>query len=372
MIIPKIKDDPSNRIVIDGVVQGFSHRISSHRSAWAYLLKLQLNEIGFNNVSISPENLSTCDIWIIDHGMEFKGTFNIFGGANDELYHRLMRFLNFPGKIYSMHIDMPDLGNLIESRYKTGSELFKTLDAQAFREKCQKIPKLDHIFESDKFLLGDSHAFSMYTPGYMVSRNDGQTLHGALKKGLLSFFPDNIEIKEARFYFGNIDLRHHLARREKPNDSVIELVERYTNQLITLSKTGLQIEVIQALPIENESRKIPKTGYHNGTAFYGDWTQRNFLRGLFNQYLNIYLKNTEIEVYHHPDIYFNALRELSFDVMEKPKSVHLSREYYRWDFEKNQPNQRLIGPDWQSMAIMHGGGTDLKETVNQTKTVELF
>ena len=34
--------------------------------------------------------------------------------------------------------------------------------------------------------------------------------------------------------------------------------------------------------------------------------------------------------------------ELTFDVMEKPKSVHISREYYRWNMEKNEANKNLI------------------------------
>ena len=48
------------------------------------------------------------------------------------------------------------------------------------------------------------------------------------------------------------------------------------------------------------------------------------------------------QAYKHPEVYFNALGELTFDVMEKPKSVHIAREFYRWDLVKNQPNKKLI------------------------------
>jgi len=48
------------------------------------------------------------------------------------------------------------------------------------------------------------------------------------------------------------------------------------------------------------------------------------------------------QVYKHPEVYFNDKGELTFDVMEKPKSVHISREFYRWDMEANQPNKSLI------------------------------
>ena len=52
-------------------------------------------------------------------------------------------------------------------------------------------------------------------------------------------------------------------------------------------------------------------------------------------------KRNNWKVYKHPDVYFNDKGELTFDVMEQPKSVHISREYYRWDMEKNCPNKRL-------------------------------
>jgi hypothetical protein len=45
--------------------------------------------------------------------------------------------------------------------------------------------------------------------------------------------------------------------------------------------------------------------------------------------------------YKHPDVYTNSDGELTFDVMEQPKSVHISREYYRWDLIKNVPNKNL-------------------------------
>jgi hypothetical protein len=41
-------------------------------------------------------------------------------------------------------------------------------------------------------------------------------------------------------------------------------------------------------------------------------------------------------------MYFNHTNELTFAVMEKPKSVHISREFYRWDMESNKPNPRLV------------------------------
>ena len=33
---------------------------------------------------------------------------------------------------------------------------------------------------------------------------------------------------------------------------------------------------------------------------------------------------------------------LDFKYMEKPKSVHLSREYYHFDFNENKPNEKFF------------------------------
>jgi len=96
------------------------------------------------------------------------------------------------------------------------------------------------------------------------------------------------------------------------------------------------------LPIENESRPLPKTGYYKGTPFAGTWSERNALVNQINLGIDDMAKRNNWKVYKHPEVYFNAKEELTFDVMEKPKSVHISREYYRWNMETNQPNKNLI------------------------------
>ena len=85
------------------------------------------------------------DVILIEHGMEFKGNFNIFGGANDDLYHQITRMFAPGIKMYSLHHDMPCVGTLIEKRLKTGSDLFKTLEVQIKDAKaiCARIPRVD-------------------------------------------------------------------------------------------------------------------------------------------------------------------------------------------------------------------------------------
>jgi len=245
-----------------------------------------------------------------------------------------------PGiRMYSLHHDMPCVGTLIEKRLKTGSDLFKTLETQIEDAKaiCASIPKVDRIQNTDKLCFGDSHSFSQYTPGYMTDRHDGLTLFGTLRRGIRSYVPENITT--LRIYLGNIDIRHHLMRQDNPSKSLKDMVSNYEKQLIDLEIEN--IEVIQALPIENESRPLPKTGYYKGTPFAGTWAERTELVKEFNKLVEAMCERNGWSTWQHPTVFLNSFGELTFDVMEKPKSVHIAREYYRWDLAKDEPNQKL-------------------------------
>lgn len=338
----EVEKDLNISIAIAILVGKFSDRLSSHKSAWPFMLANQLTNAGYKNVKVittTTEDWNKYDRIILDHGMEFKGSFNIFGGANDDLYTQLNRL--FCGvKMYSMHHEMPNIGELISKRLKTGTDLFKTLESriEEATEICSYISRIDHIEKTNKLCFGDSHSFSMYTPGYMVNRNDGLTMFGSTKAGFSEYvYP---WINELRVYLGNIDIRHHLLRQEKPAESLKKILQSYEAELKKLNIKN--IEVIQALPIENESRKLPKTGYYKDTPFAGTWAERTEMVNQINQGIELMCDRNGWSVYKHPTVYKNGLNELSFDVMEKPKSVHLAREYYRWDLESNQPNSKLL------------------------------
>ena len=332
------------KIGIAALVGKLSPKISSHKSGWAFMLANQLRNAGYEDVTVitdTNEDWTKYDRILIDHGMEFKGTFNIFGGSNDDLYHQLNRL--FSGvRMYSLHHDMPDIGDLIQSRLKTGSDLFKTLEdkIELASEICKNIQRVDHIAKTDKLCFGDSHSFSMYTPGYMTQRHDGLTAFGSMRRGLETYvYP---WVKSLRIYVGNIDIRHHLMRQDKPAEALKGLLASYEAELIKMQERGVEdIEVIQVLPIENESRKLPKTGYYKGTPFAGTWAERTELVKQFNSGIEEMCERNGWSVYKHPEVYFNTLGELTFDVMEKPKSVHISREFHRWDLVNNVPNAKL-------------------------------
>lgn len=337
--------DKDSKIGICSLVGKISPKISSHKAGWCYMLANQARNAGYQNVEVitsTETKWEDYDVILIDHGMEFKGTFNIFGGANDDLYHQLSR-IKSGTRMYSLHHDMPCIGTLIEQRLHTGTDLFKTLESEidSIKAICANdIPRIDHIEKTDSLCFGDSHSFSQYQPGYMCQRHDGLTMHGALKRGLDSYvYP---WIKNLTVYMGNIDVRHHLMRQADPKKAVEVLLENYEKELKKLQENGVEkIEVVHVLPIENESRVLPKTGYYKGTPFYGTWAERTNLVKLINYGIDVMCTRNGWSIYRHPEVYFNDKNELTFDVMEQPKSVHISREYYRWDLEKNQPNKKL-------------------------------
>jgi hypothetical protein len=335
--------DKSVKIGVSAIVGKISKHISSHKAGWPTMIVNQLRQAGYENVTLIHDqktDWSDLDVILIEHGMEFKGTFNIFGGANDELYDQVKRIFTKGVRIYSLHIDMPPIGKLIKERHRTGTEQFRTLleRADEANEICStSIPRVDFIEKTDKLVFGDSHCFSTYRPGWMVSRNDGLTMHGALNRGLSTYvFP---WVKELIVYMGNIDVRHHLMRQQNPLKSVDEMIESLKQQLLALNLES--ITLTEVLPIENVSRKIPKTGWYKKMPYFGTWEERTAI----SKYINIKLTLLALEngwsVYKVPEVFTNEVDELDFNVMEKPQSVHISREFHYWDYELNQQNSRI-------------------------------
>ena len=343
------------KIAIDQVVGTISPRATSHKAGWSWLwanqLKHYLKSLGEDveiKVLHNEESWDGYDLVYLDHGMEFNGeSLNLFGGAQDEPALRLRRLIeNAPSKLYSLDRPMSDYGALGKGRLKACSDVWRAVDWDAMTEACKLMSSLSQQDMKDEFnhlALGDSHTFSMYKPGMMVCRNDGQTLYGALKRGLKSFIEPFGNVKHLTLYFGNIDIRHHLMRQEDPFGALDTMLDEYFKQIADLGMES--IELIETLPIENESRNLPKTGFYKGTPFAGSWAERTKLHQMWNIRLDQFVRrnpNLNVTVYKHPDVYKNELGELDFEVMEKPKSIHLARLYYRWDLENDCPNPNLL------------------------------
>jgi hypothetical protein len=324
------------KIGIDSLTGSITTKPWSHKGAWARVLAATMHSIGLENVSIlaKGEKWDAYDIIILEHGMEFDGVFNVYGGANDELAERIEQFANYKGELLSFEVPMPDIGEFVKARSSKCSERFAAVAANAdlLSVKSKSVGFFDSVDKADHLVIGDSHALSVWCPEAEIRRHDGKTLFGVLNLGLKEFIINPQDYKTITIYFGNIDLRFHLHRQINPMESTDQLVARYIRQVKDLRDLGIKVEVISLLPIEDESRKLPKTGYYKGQPFYGTWDEREKIRTLFNGGLKQLDGEAGISVWTWPSCLLDG-EKLSFDVMERPKSVHLSPEWYRYNLD---------------------------------------
>ncbi len=327
------------KVAIDDAVTTFSDKKTSHKSSWTYMLRHQLNYLGIDcDILTKTGDIHQYDVWLVALPMEFAGSYNLFGGANDETAERMQRILDFKGQIYCLNREMPDVGKFAESRMKSCSQMWAELDTKKLSEICTNVETLDLTLDSDTFVLGDSHSVSVYKPGANISRNDGKTLFGVLKEGMQNYIPEGTN--HLITYFGNIDVRHHLCRQSDPVYSATELAQNYIKHLEELNIS--KITIVGLLPIEYEERRIPKTGWHKGTPFIGSQKQRTEVMNAFNSVLRTHCSEKGFEFKEWPEHWFTAHpKEFADTYMEKPGSVHLSRQYYHYDFDNGEENGEL-------------------------------
>lgn len=321
-----------------------SQRMGSHRGAQGIIYAQMLREDGHDLVAnISGqhyiEDFNQFKSLFVYHGNDFTGTTNLFGGlAKFPYVHNFVNFSKFKGPVYSIGIDMPDYGGMITNIM--GRTPPEKIDPRWNDADFANLARMYHTASKIAFLprkkivAGDSHTICMYRPGWETNAVQYKTLYGALKMGLEQFVEINLpldQLEEIEFYFGNIDVRHHLCRQPDPIQAARELARRYYYAVREIKFTGPK-RVYELLPPENERRSLPKTGYFEGTPFFGSREARNDCRLAFRDELLRCEReyDCEVEVVLWVDKYLiiNDAGELDFKSMEVPHSVHLSRASY--------------------------------------------
>ena len=303
-------------------------RAASHRGAQGVIYGDQIKQkygqcdINFGG-TISDHN--TYDTLWVYHGNDWSGGLNMFGGVYGFPYvQNTVNFSKFKGKVYSIGIDFPPYHEMVAEKIKSAKKEIQPewneVDLHNLERMYDTAETVIYPNKTNKLVVGDSHSICMYRPGWTVNSIPFKTLNGALNDGLKSYI--NIETEGAvEFYFGNIDIRHHVCRLDGGwEKNVKDLAERYVTEVKNLSVPG---RIYELLPIENESRKIPKSGYYKGEPFYGSWNERNSARKLFNEIIH----DSGLGI-QWTNYLINNKGELDFEYMEKPKSIHLSREFY--------------------------------------------
>ena len=113
----------------------------------------------------------------------------------------------------------------------------------------------------------------MYRPEWTVNSIPFKTLNGAINSGLHTFIEDVGKIEDfdkLEVYFGNIDVRHHLCRISDDIDEKLkDLAKRYVEAVEAVDIK--EVYIYELLPIEDESIKLPKSGYYKNKPFWCTW-----------------------------------------------------------------------------------------------------
>lgn len=329
-----------------------SNKIHSHKAAQAIIYADQIKQAG-HDVTINLVNNKVKDYNKFDeiyfyHGSDWSGNLNLFGGIqaypNQEYVSALS---HFNGKIKSIIIDFPDYASMFRDRLTKANMNWENVHWENLLRLQNAAVKVDPntIKRYNKIAFGDSHAISMYRPGWENVSVPFSTLHGSINRGFETFMPKNGQYDEIETYFGNIDIRHHLCRFDNPIEEAHKLADRYGEEVDRMRKMyKANVTAWEPLPIEDESRKVPKTGWYKGTPFYGKWQQRNDVRNAFIERLK-----SHTQVYEWTEKLYNPIGQLDFEAMEKPQSIHLSRASY---------------PHWQ--------GKEWTEEQEEVSTLEAF
>ena len=343
-------------------INNHANRTYSHRTGWGRMWANCLNtEMGFNADWSNEEKV------YLEHGMEWKEgakSINYFLASEKQLRElaeenkqrvadgkkpkessweklaaKARMFENFKGQLFSLDIDCPMYGTLLKTRVKPWvPDVFKNLNFDKIDEVCKKATTIkQEDLKRDFLVLGDSHSLSAWHEDAALCRNDGQTLNGAINTGFDHWIKGFGDIKTLRTYFGNIDIRHHVCRLFEDGDdqrsAVKDLVKRYFKELERVKELYNieEIQIVAALPIENISRKLPKTGYHKGKPYWGTWKERDYIANEFNFLCSMLCNKLNGYTFvEWPKEFKNEAGELDFAYMERPQSVHISPEHYFW------------------------------------------
>ena len=263
------------------------------------------------DVNPPPSTWGNYDLLYICEGVNFvAGSFNVPGGPQPLHTEKMKAIADFKGELrYSNSIfDF----NKFNQRLKIEAAFPETHRVSFYNTF------LAHGLESRKAIIGDSHALSVWKPQHTLDFTAGRTLHGFLKRESVEQI--NNRFDEVTLYFGNIDLRFHLMRQENPQQATADLFNRYVEFAKQLKKATL----VELLPVEHESRKIPGTGLYKKQPFFGTREERMQVREIANEIIN----NSGLEVIQWPSEWIDADGTKMLDILEMKQSVHLRPKHY--------------------------------------------
>jgi len=306
--------------VITNPISNIPVNPKSHVHGWSQVWRDQLN--ASINHKCTPDTLRS-NILYIDHGANFGGTLNLFGGATKEVYDKINLVCSH-SYVVSLDWDMPDYGAMLKKRIgaKTTYEGITEQWCDQVSQRCKHISSLkQQDLNYDNIIVGDSHTIAFSDSTDRVYRNDGKTLYGAIKSGLGQFLRETTPNGRVTLCFGSIDIRHHLLRRDDLD--LQKLLREYVAQGKDLAD---DVWFCAPVPVEYPDRKIPKSGFYKGTPFYGGYNERRWLTDMFIDWL---YKLTDNVVQPPKEWYTMDGKSYANTYMEFGSSFHIAPPFYR-------------------------------------------
>lgn len=263
------------------------------------------------DVNPSPSDWGSYDLLYVCEGVNFvEGSFNIPGGPQPLHTEKMNAISEFTGELRFSNSQFDF--NKFNQRLKLRGPFPETSMIAWYNTF------LSHGLQSKKGVIGDSHALSVWSPGKSLDFTPGRTLHGFLKRETVEEISNRFD--DVTLYFGNIDLRFHLMRQENPAQATADLFNRYVEFAKQLKKATL----VELLPVEHESRKIPGTGLYKKQPFFGTRDERMQLREIANEIIN----NSGLDVIRWPDEWVDEDGTKMLEILEMKQSVHLKPKHY--------------------------------------------
>jgi hypothetical protein len=306
------------KAAIIGMLNNIGSSTSHHGGGYYHVMMSILKSehiVGDLDVNPNPSTWSQYERLYILEGVNYQeNVFNFIGGPQPEHRAKLEAMAKFKGLAIAVNVPI-DL-NVFNKRFGIDHQ-FAPINTIDFARL--------HGGSTRKLVRGDSHSLSVWKPGFGLDRTDGKTLYGFLKDADSLVEVWNKKYDEVVLYFGNIDIRFHLMRQDNPAEAVGDLFRRYVEFARKLNNATL----VNLLPVEHESRKLPGTGLYLKQPFFGSRQERMRLRDTGNRIMN----NSGLKTLQWPDEWIDEDGMKMFEYMEPKQSVHLKPKYYMFSNE---------------------------------------
>jgi hypothetical protein len=300
------------KAAVVGMLNNVGSSQSHHGGGYYHVMLniLKSEHPGDLDINPDPSTWNEYERLYILEGVNYQeNTFNFIGGPQPEHKAKLEAMANYKGLAIAVNVPI-DL-NVFNKRFN--------IDHQFTAINCIDFARL-HANSTRKLVRGDSHSLSVWKPGFGLDRTDGKTLFGFLKDADSLVDQWNEKYDEVVLYFGNIDIRFHLMRQENPAEAVGDLIRRYIEFARKLNNATL----VNLLPVEHESRKLPGTGLYLKQPYFGTRQERARLVDTANRIMN----NSGLKTLQWPNEWIDEDGMKMFEYMEPKQSVHLKPKYY--------------------------------------------